>query len=113
MPGGAAIVDAPTGHDDIVVTKHHWDAFHGTDLDVRLHRRGIGQIVLGEVATSIGVESTARATHKHGYHVVPVTDAMTDPHEPAHRNSVEPIFPRLGETTTTEEMLSALDTAPA
>jgi nicotinamidase-related amidase len=44
---------------DIRVTKHNWGAFHGTDLDTRLRRRGITEIVLGGVRTSIGVESTA------------------------------------------------------
>jgi nicotinamidase-related amidase len=42
------------------VTKHQWGAFYGTDLDVQLRRRGIQTIVLGGVATNIGVESTAR-----------------------------------------------------
>ncbi|MFJ4678096.1 MULTISPECIES: isochorismatase family protein [unclassified Kitasatospora] len=93
---------------DLVVTKHNWGAFHGTDLDVQLRRRGVTQIVLTGVATSIGVESTARAAHEHGYHVTPVVDAMTDMDPEAHRNSVERIFPRLGETGTTEEVLALL-----
>src|SRR5216683_2972516 len=29
---------------DVRVTKHNWGAFHGTDLDVNLRRRGITQI---------------------------------------------------------------------
>ncbi|MEV4560507.1 isochorismatase family protein [Kitasatospora sp. NPDC049285] len=93
---------------DLVVTKHNWGAFHGTDLDVQLRRRGVTQIVLTGVATSIGVESTARAAHEHGYHVTPVVDAMTDFDPEAHRNSVERIFPRLGERATTEEVLALL-----
>ena len=54
---------------DIVVTKRNWGAFYGTDLDLQLRRRGVTQIVLTGIATSIGVESTARAAHEHGYHV--------------------------------------------
>ena len=67
------------------------------------------QIVLAGVATSIGVESTARSAYDHGYHVVLVTDAMTDRDADAHRYSVEKIFPRLGETATTESVLKRLD----
>ncbi|MEV7211518.1 isochorismatase family protein [Kitasatospora cineracea] len=93
---------------DLVVTKHNWGAFHGTDLDVQLRRRGVTQIVLTGVATSIGVESTARAAFEHGYHVTPVVDAMTDMDAEAHRHSVGRIFPRLGETGTTEEVLALL-----
>ncbi|MFF8594700.1 hydrolase [Streptomyces sp. NPDC015220] len=93
---------------DITVTKHNWGAFHGTDLDVQLRRRGVTQIVLTGIATSIGVESTARAAHEHGYHVTLATDAMTDLDAEAHRGSVERIFPRLGETGTTAEVLELL-----
>ncbi len=66
------------------------------------------QVVLGGIATSIGVESTARAAHEHGYHVTLATDAMTDLDAGAHRNSLEKIFPRLGETDTTEAILALL-----
>jgi nicotinamidase-related amidase len=103
------IVDELGRHpDDVIVTKRNWGAFYGTDLDLQLRRRGVGQIVLGGVATSIGVESTARCAHEHGYHVALATDAMADLDPEAHRNSIAKIFPRLGQTTTTAEILSAL-----
>jgi nicotinamidase-related amidase len=94
--------------DDLRVTKRTWGAFHGTDLDAQLQAHGVTQVILTGVATTAGVESTARAAHEHGYNVVLVTDAMTDRSAEAHDNSVERIFPRLGETATTEEILSAL-----
>ena len=40
---------------DIRITKHQWGAFYGTELDLQLRRRGVTQIVLGGIATSIGV----------------------------------------------------------
>lgn len=102
-------VDQLAGHpEDIVVTKRNWGAFHGTDLDVHLRRRGITQIVLTGVATSIGVESTARAAFEHGYNVTLATDTMTDLAADAHDHSVAWVFPRLGETGTTAEILSLL-----
>ncbi|WP_171168613.1 isochorismatase family protein [Streptomyces sp. I05A-00742] len=93
---------------DIVVTKHTWGAFHGTDLDLQLRRRGVTQIVLGGVATGMGVESTARAAHEHGYHVTVATDAVTDLDPEVHRNCVEKVFPRLAETDTTEAIIRLL-----
>ena len=108
--GWDAIVDDLAGHpDDITITKRTWNAFHGTDLDLQLRRRGITQIVLAGLTTSIGVESTARAAYEHGYHVALAIDAMADLDEEAHRNSVERIFPLLGQTgstTTVTEMLA-------
>ncbi|MFE2989115.1 hydrolase [Streptomyces sp. NPDC059262] len=107
--GWDVIVDELSGHpDDITVTKRNWGAFFGTDLDLQLRRRGITQVVMTGVATSIGVESSARAAHEHGYHVTLATDAMTDLDVEAHRNSIERIFPRLGETGTTEEITELL-----
>jgi nicotinamidase-related amidase len=107
--GWDAVVDELSGHaDDIVVTKRNWGAFHGTDLDLQLRRRGVTQIVLAGIATSIGVESTARAAHEYGYHVALAVDAMADRDADAHHNSVTRIFPRLGETGTTAEILELL-----
>ncbi|QHC24711.1 isochorismatase family protein [Streptomyces sp. GS7] len=93
---------------DVTVTKQQWGAFHGTALDLELRRRGVTQIVFAGIATSIGVESSARAAHEHGYHVTVATDAVTDLDEAAHHNSLEKIFPRLGETGTTDAILTLL-----
>ncbi|POX35912.1 hydrolase [Streptomyces sp. Ru73] len=93
---------------DVLVTKKTWGAFHGTPLDMELRRLGVTQVVLGGIATSIGVESTARSAYEHGYHVTVATDAVTDMDAEAHRNSIEKIFPRLGETDTTDAILKLL-----
>jgi nicotinamidase-related amidase len=94
---------------DHVVTKYQPGAFHGTSLDHYLRRQGATQIVLTGIATSIGVEATARSAYDLGYHVALVVDAMTDLDAEAHRHSVEKIFPRLGETATTSEVLDLLE----
>ncbi len=93
---------------DFLVTKERWGAFHGTSLDEYSRGRGVTQILLTGVATSIGVESTARSAYDLGYHVVLVTDAMTDRDTEAHRHTVEKVFPRLGESGTTDEVLKLL-----
>ncbi|MGF7135969.1 nicotinamidase-related amidase [Paraburkholderia sp. EB58] len=95
---------------DHKVTKRRWGAFHGTGLDEHLKNLNVTQVFVCGIATSIGVESTARYAHEHGYHVALVTDAMTDLDPVSHQHSVEKIFPRLGETTTTNEVLSSLNT---
>ncbi|OIJ64355.1 isochorismatase family protein [Streptomyces mangrovisoli] len=93
---------------DVTVSKQQWGAFYGTNLDLELRRRGVTQVVLAGIATSIGVESTARAAHEHGYHVTVATDAVTDMSAEAHANSIERIFPRLGETDTTDAIIALL-----
>ncbi|HEX4229871.1 MAG TPA: isochorismatase family protein [Bryobacteraceae bacterium] len=93
---------------DHIVTKQRWGAFLGTDLDDYLRGRDVTQVVLTGIATSIGVESTARSAYDLGYNVTLVIDAMTDRDADLHRHSVEKIFPRLGETAETTDVLKLL-----
>ena len=93
---------------DHTVTKQTWGAFSNTGLNEHLKKLGVTQVVIAGVATSIGVESTARQAHEHGYHVTLATDAMTDMNADAHENSTTRIFPRLGETGTTQEVVALL-----
>jgi nicotinamidase-related amidase len=90
------------------VTKQRAGAFIGTQLDEILRQRGVTQVFLAGISTSFGVESTARSAYDLGYNVVLVVDAATDRDEAAHRHSVEKIFPRLAETTSTDEVLQLL-----
>ncbi len=78
--------------------------YHGTDLDLQLRRRGITNIVLCGISTSIGVESTARDAWERGYNLTFVRDAMTDRSLEAHERSFEIIFPRIGEIGTVAEI---------
>jgi nicotinamidase-related amidase len=94
---------------DHVVTKRTWGAFTDTDLDAYLKDAGVTQIVLAGVATSIGVESTARNAYELGFNVTLAVDAMTDMNPDAHTNTITRIFPRLGETGTTADIIGLLD----
>lgn len=96
---------------DHLVTKRTWGAFTNTDLDNRLKDLGVTQVVVCGVATSIGVESTARFAYELGYNVTLAIDAMTDMNADAHENSVARIFPRLGETGTASEIIELLERA--
>jgi nicotinamidase-related amidase len=97
---------------DQLVTKLRWGAFHETGLHQHLSHLHVTQVVLCGIATSIGVESTARNAYEHGYHVVLVEDAMTDLDVEAHHHSIKRIFPRLGEVTHMGELLEALIPVP-
>ena len=96
---------------DLLVTKRTWGAFTNTDLEAQLKALGVTQLVLAGVATSIGVESTARHVYELGFNVTLALDAMTDLSLEAHDNSVARIFPRLGETGSTREIVDLLDRA--
>jgi nicotinamidase-related amidase len=94
--------------DDYLISKQRVGAFIGTSLDETLRRRNVTQVFVIGVATSAGIESTVRSAYDYGYNVVAVVDAMTDRDADAHPHSVEKIFPRLGETDTTDNVLKLL-----
>src|ERR1700752_2207309 len=60
LPPGWDEFPEPPDPSDVIITKRHWGAFYGTELDLQLRRRQIRAIVLGGIATNMGVESTAR-----------------------------------------------------
>lgn len=93
---------------DILITKRQWSAFYGTELDLQLRRRQVTGIVLTGVATSIGVDSTARAAYEHAYDVTFASDAITDIDPAAHEFAMKKIFPRIGEIDTTEALLTLM-----
>ncbi|MCX5387434.1 isochorismatase family protein [Streptomyces sp. NBC_00083] len=111
LPDGWAdlIGDLDVQATDHLITKRRRSAFHDTGLDTLLRDLGVTQVVLAGISTSAGVESTARSAHDYGYHVVLATDAMTDRDDVAHRHSTERVFPKLGETDTTANILDMLE----
>src|ERR1700761_4152429 len=100
--------ELPAQPGDLHILKRQWGAFHGTELDLQLRRRGIRTIVLAGIATSIGVESTARDAFERGYALVIVEDACGSPSEESHRHSMTTIFPRIARVRSTSEVLAAL-----
>jgi nicotinamidase-related amidase len=94
---------------DIAVTKRSWGAFATTDLERQLKARGVTQVVVAGVATSVGVEATARQAYEQGFNVTLALDAMTDMREEAHEYSIRNVFPRIGETGFTQEIISLFE----
>ena len=89
---------------DLKITKRQWGAFHGTELDLQLRRRGIRTIVLGGVSTQIGVESTARQAYEHGYELIIAKDATTSSVSEGHEMSMKHILPRLARLVTSGDI---------
>ncbi len=112
--------DRPPGWDELVpelqaqpgdhrIGKRTWGAFTATGLEGLLRALAATQVVIAGIATSIGVESTARQAYELGFNVTLARDAMTDFSAEAHDNSIQRIFPRLGETATADEIVALLD----
>ncbi len=94
--------------DDLRITKRSPGAFTGTSLLDMIQSRAVTQVVVAGVATGTGVEMTARQAYDMGLNVTLATDAMTDMDAEVHANSVERIFPRIGETSTVDKIIQLL-----
>lgn len=102
-----AIPDDPR---DIHIVKRQWGAFYGTELELQLRRRGVTGIVIGGIATTYGVESTARDAYERGFQLTFAVDAMTDLNIEAHECALKYVFARIGESGSTDEILAKMDT---
>jgi nicotinamidase-related amidase len=98
---------------DIVVTKRTWGAFASTDIEAQLKAKDVTQLIVTGVATGTGVEATARQAYEQGFNVTLALDAMTDTRPEAHEYSLAHVFPRLGETGSTQDILHLLATRSA
>ena len=97
-----------TQPDDIFITKHTWGAFFETKLHEELQKREVTGIVIAGIATSIGVEGTARQASERAYNITFASDAMMDMVPSAHEHSINIIFPRIGEVDVTDRIVEHL-----
>lgn len=76
--------------EELVIEKHTYSAFHGTDLDRILRFNGVRTLVVTGVATHVCVESTLRDGYFNGYYTVMPEDCVAsyarDLHEASLRN---------------------------
>ena len=108
-PGAIEIVpEAGMKEGDILISKRQWGAFNGTSLEQQLRRKGVSTIIMGGIATNMGVESTARAAQDLDYNLVFAEDAMASMSAEWHEFSVKNIFPRMGRVRSSEQIIAAL-----
>jgi nicotinamidase-related amidase len=109
-PSASELVpEAGVQQGDVLITKRHWGAFAGTELEQVLKQRGVETVVLTGISTNAGVESTARQGTGLGLAFVVVEDACSSTDAESHQFAFEKTFPRLARVRTTDEVLAALN----
>lgn len=78
---------------DEVPGKRGLNAFAETELEQILRGKGITDVVLAGVVTSICIDSTGRSAHEHGFHVHIVSDATCGRSTMEQEFYCENIFP--------------------
>lgn len=93
---------------EIIVNKCSCGTFARTDLEDHLKARSVPQVVTARLSTPGHVGSTARQAFEEGFHPPFPPHAMTDSRKEVHEYSIRSVFPRLGETGTTQKIFSPL-----
>ena len=91
--------------DDIVVTKHRFSAFSGSDLDMILRSMNIKHLILSGIATSGVVLSTLREASDKDFILTVLSDACADTDTDIHDTLMLKIFPAQAEVISTKEWI--------
>ena len=109
MPGswGIEIVDELQPREgELVIGKHRYSAFFGTDLDMHLKANGIETLILCGTATNNCVDGTGRDAFYNGYYVVLPSDASAAPTDELHRATLQTADHAYGIISTTDEIIA-------
>lgn len=97
--------DQPNYH---YITKYSWGAFHNTELNQVLKALNISDVYITGIASSMGVDSTARQAFDLNYNVVIVKDAIADASSICHSHVCEHIFPKIALLQPTQQVIDSL-----
>lgn len=104
---GADFIDELAPQDgELVVYKHRYSAFKGTNLDMVLRARGIETVITTGVSTNVCVESSLRDAFETGYYVCIPSDATASWDMSLHESTLQTVNHRFGLVTTTDEIES-------
>lgn len=106
-PNAAIHPDVAPQDGETVVTKKRVSAFAGSDLDLLLRSKGIGNLVLTGIATSGVVLSTLRQAADLDFGLTVLADGCVDPDPEVHRVLVEKVFPRQADVLSVQEWAEA------
>lgn len=92
---------------DVLVTKHRYSAFVGTDLDMVLRSKGIRTLLVSGVATNTCVECTARDGYQLDYYIVFLQDCSGSTKAHLHDATLENISRNFGVVCSSQDVVQA------
>jgi ureidoacrylate peracid hydrolase len=99
------IIPAPN---EMVLTKHAYSAFIGTDLQERLSAKGVETLMVTGVLTNVCCESTLRDGFMIGFYTFLVEDCCASVDRAAHRATVENVRTYFGWVFTSGDLIPFL-----
>ncbi len=106
---------------DLVVYKHRYSGFFGTELDALLRERNVDTLIVVGATTSVCVESTVRDAMFRDYHCLVLDDCTAEPiasdaprsNHQASLLTLELLFASITSSTALTEALTRTSAAPA
>jgi nicotinamidase-related amidase len=95
---------------DYVITKHRWNAFFQTSLELSLRTAGIDTIILAGTVTNIGIASTAYGARDHDFSLIILRDGCRAGDPTVNDFFMDKIFPGLARVVNTAELVEHLAT---
>src|SRR6516225_6352482 len=99
--------------DEVIVTKHRYGAFEGSDLDLVLRSQNVRTVVMTGVATNVCVETTARQAFLRDYYVVFASDCTSTYSQIEHDATLRNIDAFFGQVASAAEIEACWAAQPA
>jgi nicotinamidase-related amidase len=121
-PGGAIFPDIAPREGEIVISKHRFSAFYGTDLEIILRGLGVNTVVITGVTTENCCHATARDAFFRDFQVIFLSDATATGDYPdlgygslsadeVHRATLVILARDTADVTTTETFIARVKAA--
>lgn len=78
---------------DVIVSKHRWNSFFQTDLDLHFRVRGIETMIICGGSTDVGIAATVYAARDRDYGIVVVSDCCYSTRGNNNQFFLERVFP--------------------
>lgn len=91
---------------ELVIGKHRYSGFYGTDLEMRLRSLGVESVILTGTATNNCVDGTGRDAYYNGFYVVCVNDGAAAPNKDLHNAAMATCEHAYGVVADTDEIIS-------
>jgi ureidoacrylate peracid hydrolase len=89
---------------EIVITKHRYSAFLGTNLDLILRSTGIRSLLISGVGTNVCVESTLRDGYMRDYYIVMLEDCVGATNRELHQATLKNVNLHFGTVTESNQV---------
>lgn len=109
---GADFFRVAPGPEDVVIDKHNFSGFYGTNLHQVLQEKGIKTLVLAGVATNVCVDSTLREGFFLGYHIVLAEDCVGSNSKAGHEGTLATVRNNIGTVSESKEIMRLLGGTP-